>query len=83
MSYKLYKEKLEVAHHAGKALRINVAAAFQGFLTLLTAFRAFKAIEEFLKLIDIKVVVARSDTSSGHVTKRLTTVIIAMLVLGN
>jgi D-alanine-D-alanine ligase-like ATP-grasp enzyme len=66
MSYELYTEKLEVAHHTGKTLRINVAAAFQRFLTLLTALRTLKTIQQLLKLGDVKVVVSRTLTNGNR-----------------
>lgn len=56
-----YSSKLsgsEVAHHAGKALSIDVATTFDRFLTLLTAFRAFQLVKQGLELVNIKVVVS-------------------------
>jgi len=63
MAYKYYKKKSEVAHHGSQALSINVTAAFQRLLTLLTTFGTFQALKELLELINIKIVVRRSGIS--------------------
>jgi len=65
MAYKYYKKKSEVAHHASKALSINVTTTFQGLLTLLASFRTLKTLKKLLELIDIKIVVNGSGISHG------------------
>jgi len=58
MAYKSYKKKSEVAHHRSKTLGVDVATAFEGLLTLLTTFGAFKTIQEFFKLSDVEIIVS-------------------------
>jgi len=78
MAYKVYEKKSEVAHHTGKTLGVNIPTAFQRFLTLLTTLGAFQAIEQLLKLGNIKIVVSGTlaGRSGGHVFKLLTVLII-------
>jgi hypothetical protein len=49
------EEGSEIAHHASETLRINVATAFNGLLTLLALFGAFKTIKQSLELVNVKV----------------------------
>jgi hypothetical protein len=52
----ILQEKLEVAHHCGQALSVNVTAAFQRLLALLTTFRGLKAIQKLFEFGDIKII---------------------------
>jgi hypothetical protein len=52
----ILQEKLEVAHHVGKTCGVNVAAAFQRLLTLLTTFRGLKAIQKLFEFGDIEII---------------------------
>lgn len=58
MAYSSRLRKSEVAHHAGKALSIDVATAFNRLLTLLTALRAFQLVKQGLEFVNIKVVIS-------------------------
>jgi hypothetical protein len=70
MAYSSKLRRSEVAHHAGEALSIDVATAFNRLLTLLATLGAFQLVKQGLEFVDIKVVISAALASryrSSHV----------------